>query len=245
MRKGKLCLIATSLLEFMNQDQVSPYANVGMVASYTDEAPRKVPGLLDLHRMMMLLLAEQAFGEAHILVVGAGGGLETRSLAEAQPTWQLTGVDPSPAMLELARRTIVPFSDRISLIEGTVDQAPAGPFDGATCLLTLHHIVPSERLRTLKEIHRRLKPGANIVIAGHSAPSPDPVRWMTRSVAFGNRHEVNPKAAANTAKMMAERLHLLTPAAEEAMLKEAGFQDVAMFYAAFSFRGWVGTASSE
>ena len=148
-------------------------------------------------------------------------------------------------MLELARRTIVPFSDRISLIEGTVDQAPAGPFDGATCLLTLHHIEPSERLRTLKEIHHRLKPGANIVITGHSAPSPDPVRWMTRSVAFGNRDEANPKEAANTAKMMAERLHLLTPAEEEAMLKEAGFRDVAMFYAAFSFRGWVGTASSE
>jgi tRNA (cmo5U34)-methyltransferase len=42
--------------------------------------------------------------------------------------------------------------------------------------------------------------------------------------------------------MMTERLYLLTPAAEEAMLKEAGFQDVALFYAAFSFRGWVGTA---
>jgi tRNA (cmo5U34)-methyltransferase len=226
----------------MKQDQISPYANVSMVASYTDDAPQKVPGHLDLHRMMMLLLAEKAFGKAHILVIGAGGGLETRAIAEAQPAWQLTGVDPSPAMLDLARRTIVPFSDRISLIEGTVDQAPAGPFDGATCLLTLHHIAPSERLRTLKEIHRRLKPGANIVIAGHSAPSPDPIRWMTRSVAFGNRDEADPKTAAKTAEMMTERLHLLTPAAEEAMLKEVGFQDVALFYAAFSFRGWVGTA---
>lgn len=229
----------------MKQDQISPYANAGMIASYTDEAPCKVPGLLDLHRMMMLLLAEQASSDAHILVIGAGGGLETRALAEAQPGWQLTGIDPSPAMLDLARRTIVPFSDRISLIEGTVDQAPAGPFDGATCLLTLHHIAPSERLRTLKEIHDRLKPGANIVIAGHSAPSPDPGRWMTRSVAFGNRHEADSKAAAKTAKMMAERLHLLTPAEEEAMLRGAGFRDVAMFYAAFSFRGWVGTASSK
>jgi tRNA (cmo5U34)-methyltransferase len=229
----------------MKQDQISPYANVGMIASYTDDAPRKVPGRFDLHRMMMLLLAEQASDEAHILIIGAGGGLETRALAEAQPGWQLTGVDPSPAMLDLARRTIVPFSDRISLVEGTVDQAPPGPFDGATCLLTLHHIAPSERLRTLKEIRSRLKPSANIVIAGHSAPSPDPVRWMARSVAFGDRHGADAKAASNTAKMMAERLHLLTPVDEEAMLKEAGFQDIAMFYAAFSFRGWVGTASSE
>lgn len=226
----------------MKPDNISPYTNAGMIASYTDDAPRKVPGLVDLHRMMLLLLAEQASDDAHILVVGAGGGLETRALAEAQPSWRLTGVDPSPAMLDLARRTIAPFSDRIFLVEGTVDKAPAGPFDGATCLLTLHHIEPSERLLTLKEIHHRLKPGANIVIAGHSAPEPDSIRWMTRSVAFGNRQGIDPKASAHTGKMMAERLHLLNPAEEEAMLKEAGFQDVAMFYAAFSFRGWVGTA---
>ncbi|WP_231995717.1 class I SAM-dependent methyltransferase [Pseudomonas mucidolens] len=238
-------MIAPTLQDFMKQDHTSPYANAGMIASYTDDAPRKVPGLADLHRMMMLLLAEQAPSGAHILVLGAGGGLETKALAEAQPSWQLTGVDPSPAMLDLARRTIVPFSDRISLVEGTVDQAPAGPFDGATCLLTLHHIERSERLRTLKEIHRRLKPGVNIVIAGHSAPEPDPIHWITRSVAFGDRRGLDPATAANTGKLMAERLHLLTPAEEKEMLQEAGFLNVAMFYAAFSFRGWVGTARSR
>ena len=213
-----------------------------MIASYTENAPLKVPGLADLHRMTMLLLAEQAPGDAHILVLGAGGGLETRALAEAQPSWQLTGVDPSPAMLDLARGTTAPFADRIRLVEGTVDQAPAGPFDGATCLLTLHHIERSERLRTLKELHRRLKPGANIVIAGHSATQPDPIRWMTRSVAFGDRGGMDPETAAKTGKLMTERLHLLSPAEEEKMLQEAGFRDVAMFYAAFSFCGWVGTA---
>lgn len=229
----------------MKQDQTSPYANAGMIASYTDDAPRKVPGLADLHRMMMLLLAEQAPSEARILVVGAGGGLETRAFAEAQAGWQLTGVDPSPAMLDLARRTISPFSDRVDLIEGTVDQAPAGPFDGASCLLTLHHIERSESLHTLREIRRRLKPGANIVIAGHTAPGQDPVRWMTRSVAFGSRRGSEQAAAAVTGKMMAERLHLRTPAEEEEMLQEAGFLNVEMFYAAFSFRGWVGTAGSR
>jgi tRNA (cmo5U34)-methyltransferase len=236
---------ALTLQECMQLDQTSPYTHAGMIATYGDDALRKVPGLADLHRMTMLLLAEQAAGDAHILVLGAGGGLETRAFAEAQPGWRLTGVDPSPAMLDLARRTIVPFSDRISLVEGTVDQAPAGPFDGASCLLTLHHIEPRERLRTLKELHHRLKPGANLVVAGHSAPEPDPIRAMTRSVAFGDRRGIDPAAAADTAKMMTERLHLLTPSEEEAMLKEAGFQDVAMFYAAFSFRGWVATASTR
>jgi tRNA (cmo5U34)-methyltransferase len=230
--------------ESRKADQTSPYANAGMIASYTDDTPRKVPGLSDLHRMTMLLLAEQTSAAAHILVLGAGGGLESRALAEAQPDWRITGVDPSPAMLDLARRTVAPYSDRIRLIEGTVDDAPAGPFDGATCLLTLHHIERGERLRTLVELRRRLKPGANIVVAGHSAPQPEAMRWMTRSVAFGDRQGIDPATAAGIGKMMTERLHLLTPTEEEAMLREAGFHHVAMFYAAFSFRGWVATAAS-
>lgn len=221
----------------------APFINPVAVASYAANAPRKVPGLADLHRMVMLLLAEQAREDAHILVVGAGGGMETRAMAEAQPTWHFTGVDPLPAMLDLARQTLTPFADRVDLIEGTIEQAPTGPFDGATCLLTLHHLDRDERLRTLKDIHCCLKPGAKLVVAEHAAPGPDPERWMTRSVAFGDREGLDWVKAAATGRMMMERLpSLLTPAQEEDLLREAGYTDVELYYAAFSFRGWVGTA---
>ncbi len=223
----------------------APFANPATVVSYATNTPRKVPGLADLHRMTMLLLAEEAPEDAHILVVGAGGGMETKAMAEAQPAWRFTGVDPSPAMLNLARQTLAPVCDRVHLIEGTVDQAPTGPFDGATCLLTLHHLDRDERLRTLKDIRRRLGPGTRLVIAEHSAPGPDPERWITRSVAFSVREGLDWARAAATGRAMMERLTLLTPAQEEDLLREAGFQDVALYYAAFSFRGWVATAGKE
>lgn len=220
----------------------APFTNLATVASYAANAPRKVPGLADLHRMVMLLLAEDAPADAHILVVGAGGGMEIKAMAEAQPTWHFTGVDPSHAMLDLARQTLKPFADRVDLIQGTIDQAPAGPFDGATCLLTLHHLDRDERLRTLKDIHCRIRPGTMLVVAEHSAPGPDPERWMTRSVAFGDREELDWAKAAATARMMMEHLPLLTPEQEGDLLREAGFTDIELYYAAFSFRGWVGRA---
>ena len=37
-------------------------------------------------------------------------------------------------------------------------------------------------------------------------------------------------------------LPLLSPDDEEALLREAGFTDVTLFYAAFTFRGWVALA---
>lgn len=200
------------------QDKHPAFATQAAVASYVEDTPRKVPGLADLHRMTMLLLAEHAPDAAHILVVGAGGGMETRAMAEAQPEWRFTGVDPSAAMLDLARRTLAPFTDRVDLLEGTIDRAPAGPFDGATCILTLHHLDRSARLHTLREIRHRLKPGAIVVVAGHSAPGPDPERWMTRSAAFADRSGLDWAKAQATGKMMAERLALLSPVCAETVI---------------------------
>jgi tRNA (cmo5U34)-methyltransferase len=209
------------------------------VASYAKNARRNVPGLDDLHRMVMLLLAERAGEAAHILVVGAGGGMETSAMAEAQPTWRFTGVDPSPAMLDLAKDVVRPFAKRVDLIEGTVDQLPAASFDGATCLLTFHHLDRKDRLRTLREIRGRLKRGACLVIVEHTAPGPNPERWMTLSAAFRDLEGPDWANARATGRTMTERLSLLTPAEEADLLHEAGFVEVALFYAALSFRGWV------
>lgn len=221
------------------------FANPAAIASYVENARRNVPGLEDLHRMVMLLLAEHARGPSHILVVGAGGGMETRAMAEARPDWRFTGVDPSGAMLDLARQTLGPLTQRVDLLEGTVDQAPGGPFDGATCLLTMHHLDEQQRLHLLRETRARLRPGAPLVTVEHAAPSPDTSRWMSRSVAFSDRGGPDWDKARVFGQRMAEHLTLLSAEAEQALLQDAGFENVEMFYAAFSFRGWVATASRK
>lgn len=222
---------------------MQPFNDAAMVAEYTETTPRKVPGLADLHRMTMLLLAEAAPRDARILALGAGGGLELRAFAEAQPSWRFVGVDPSGPMLEIARGLLSPFEDRIELQQGNIDSAPPGPFDGATCLLTLHFLDKAERIATLEAIRRRLRPGAKLVVAHHSAPEgAEPRLWLSRSAAFGDRSGVDFERAWASSAAMAERLRLLAPEDEAAVLKAAGFADVALFYAAFSFRGWVASA---
>lgn len=221
----------------------NPFSNPSAVAEYASETPLKVPGLSDLHRMVTLLLSERAPRDARILVAGAGGGLELKVMAEAQPDWTFTGVDPSGVMLDAARKTVGPHADRIDLIQGTVADVRVEPFDGATCLLVLHFLDRAARLQTLKDIHRRLRPGAHLVVAHHSYPDGGEIRrWLSRSAAFADRTGINPTRAAASAATMAERLPILSTSQEEALLREAGFQDVELFYAAFSFRGWVASA---
>lgn len=191
----------------------------------------------------MLLLAEKAPVDARILVVGAGGGLELKAFAEAQRQWRFVGVDPSAEMLDLASRTLGPQRSRIELQLGLVDAAPPGPFDGATCLLTLHFLSKDARLHTLREIRRRLRRDAALVVAHHSYPqSGDPKLWLSRSLAFAGRTDADLTRVSASATAMAERLPILSVPEDEALLQEAGFVDVALFYAGFTFRGWTATA---
>jgi tRNA (cmo5U34)-methyltransferase len=49
-----------------------------------------------------------------------------------------------------------------------------------------------------------------------------------------------PAASAESASAaIGERLPVLSPEQDEALLRDAGFADVALFYAGFTFRGWV------
>ncbi len=86
------------------------------VARYAEGPRRFVPGLDALHRMTGILLAERAPEDGRILVLGAGGGLELRALAEMQPHWRFTGVDPAGEMLALARRTAANAAGRLVLV---------------------------------------------------------------------------------------------------------------------------------
>jgi len=174
-----------------------------------------------------------------VLVLGAGGGLELKAFAEAQPGWRFCGVDPSAEMLGLAERTLGSSASRVALHAGYIDSAPAGPFDAATCLLTLHFVPEDERRRTVTEVHRRLRPGAPFVVAHHSFPQHEgeKTKWLARYAAFAGVPAANRES---TIAAMSERLPLLSPEQDEAILRDAGFRDVALFYAAFTFKGWVG-----
>lgn len=205
---------------------------------------RLVPGFHHLQRMAALLLAERVRDDARLLILGAGGGLELKAFAEMQPGWSFDGVDPSAEMLALAKRTLGPLVSRVRLHEGTIHGAPEGPFDGATCLLTLHFLSADERLRTLVDVRRRLKPGAPFVVAHHSFPRGvgEKVLWLERYAAFATASGLPATQARRAAAAIGERLPVLSPEEDEALLREAGFRDVALFYAGFTFKGWVAYA---
>lgn len=225
-------------------DPHTAFSDAAAVASYADRTRRLVPGWDGLQTMATLLLAERAPADARVLVVGAGGGAELNAFATTHAGWRFTGVDPSAPMLELARTALGEQASRVDFHEGYVDTAPAGPFDAATCLLTMHFVPHDQRLPTLREIRRRLTPGAPFVLAHMSFPQAPGERdtWLARYVAFASASGVEQENARRAADAIRGTLPLLSPDDEEALLAQAGFSGTRLFYAGFTFRGWVTTA---
>ncbi|WP_347138017.1 hypothetical protein [Paracoccus sp. SSK6] len=91
-------------------------------------------------------------------------------------------------------------------------------------------------------MRRRLKPGAPLVVAHHSIPEAEKALWLNRHAGFAASSGVPTEQTRHAASAIAAHLPTLAPEQDEGLLRQAGFSNVALFYAAFTFRGWVATA---
>lgn len=100
-------------------------------------------------------------GSERLLDLGCGPGL--LSLGFAPYVGEVTGVDPEPAMLEAARRTVA--GERVRFIEGTAEALPddIGSFRLITIGRALHWM---DRERTLATLGRVLDADGTILICG-------------------------------------------------------------------------------
>ena len=224
------------------------YADEAFAARYAADGPAQfVPGYHVMHQMAAQLIAESVPGKAEILVLGAGGGLEIASFAQAMPAWQFVGIDPSSEMLAQARATVerVSATDRVAWVEGYISDAPERPFDAATCLLTLHFMRDNgEKLVALERIRARLKPGAPFILVD-LCMDPGAVDFDFRRGRY-SRFALDSGAAKDDVERTHERLktvlNTVSAGRNEALLSEAGFSGLEIFYAGLSWRGWVARA---
>jgi len=223
------------------------FEQADFVERYLEQGPPAfMPGHGGVLQMAGILLGERAPAEARVLVVGAGGGLETRALGLMQPAFRFVGVDPAPRMLALARTVIgAALAERVELVEGTVDDAPPGPFDAATCILVLG-LIPDDgsKAETLRGIHRRLRPGAPFVLVDHCLDpgGPDFERGLARYGAYARASGVDPEVVGQAQEQLRTSSALVFAERDVALLCEAGFRDPEVFYVGMAWRGWLVSA---
>lgn len=127
-----------------------------------------------------------------VLDVGCGTG--TQLAAYQRAGCRVTGIDASPAMLEIARRRLGEAAS-LTVGDGAHMPYPGQSFDLVLAATVLHEMPPAVRTATLGEMKRVLRPGGRILLIDFATGHARPVRgWISRAViaaselAAGRRH---------------------------------------------------------
>jgi tRNA (cmo5U34)-methyltransferase len=239
----------------------SPLAPEGVVQaglepgeeSYDRIVPCLIPGYSSLARLAVALLATSPLGSstgAEVLVAGCGSGTELLEARAQRPDWQLTGLDPAPAMLDLARRRLGPAA-AIHWHQGTVEELDGtARFDGALAVLVLQSLADDgSKLAFLSAMARLLKPGAQVVLVdlmqAERSPLQDQLQLARRGFQRASGMPILDPAlqagtvTGQTVAALTEGLHPIGLSRLTALVAAAGFLDPAPVFQALDVEGFL------
>src|SRR6266511_3070526 len=125
-------------MNMSDTSSVSPqYFDASRSTQYDMKIKASMPGYEAIHGMTKDFLRLALPETAHILVVGAGTGMELVTLGISNPGWCFTAVDTSPEMIELCRNSIrcAGLEERVKIHAGPIHELPPCElFDAATSI---------------------------------------------------------------------------------------------------------------
>jgi ubiquinone/menaquinone biosynthesis C-methylase UbiE len=120
-------------------------------------------------------LIDQAdiFPGQNILDLGAGTGTLAIQVKERHPKTIVHAVDGDPRVLDLARRKAFDAGVDIDFQEGLSYSLPYenGTFDRVVSTLFFHHLNWTDKVLTVNELFRVMRPGAELHVADWGRPS--------------------------------------------------------------------------
>jgi tRNA (cmo5U34)-methyltransferase len=230
----------------MNDDleaAIQRYFDADLAAGYEERVRGRIPAYDTLHELAADLVAGALSAEARVLVVGAGTGEDAVRCARLGAGVRVTAVEPSGAMSRMAADRIARegLERQVSLVEGRVTAAPLEPFDAVTAILVMHFI-PDDGAKAacLREIARRMKPGALLVTADMvGARDTSPFESMLSAWSrWRARRGADAAELAAYFHRVRHELQIVTEERYRTLLFEAGFSDITRFFGAFAVAGY-------
>jgi ubiquinone/menaquinone biosynthesis C-methylase UbiE len=119
--------------------------------------------------------------DSRILDLGCGTGTLTILLKKTFPKITVVGLDGDPKVLQIARKKTLNESLSIAFDEGMAYSLPYEDhtFDVVVSSLVFHHLTREDKLRTLEQIFRVLRPGGALLIADFGEPKTFMMKFIT------------------------------------------------------------------
>lgn len=128
-----------------------------------------------------------------VLDLGCGTGELAVLVATRHPGVRLSAIDPDPRALARAADKVRRTGLEVSFARGFGDALPwsDASFDRVVSSLVLHHLTTAEKLATLAEVRRVLRPGGEFHALDFGPPRGRLDRALTHLVHHGDRMEDN------------------------------------------------------
>ncbi len=157
-------------------------------------------------------LVEQArIAKGHrVLDLGCGTATLTILIKKAHPGAEVMGIDGDRKILEIAKDKVRKEGLEIPIYESMAFDLPCRDdyFDRVFSSLVFHHLTRDDKSRTLREIHRALKPGGELHVADFGKPR----NALMHTISLIVRHF----------EEVSDNVHGLLPE----MFRKAGFEQV-------------------
>ncbi len=177
-------------------------------------------------------------GYKKLLVTGCGTGNEILALGDSLNNWQVTGIDPSPEMLEQAKVRLSNYGN-VRLKNCQVTQLPEDEFYGAATLILVLHFLKDNgsKLDLLTQISDRLEQGAPFImldITGSSWQIHKNLDMLSRLIQDG----VDSEDLKKRMKRIETELFYVPEERLTELLMQAGFEKPVRFYQNTIYMGW-------
>ena len=129
--------------------------------------------LLRLEKARTVLLDQARLQPlSRVLEIGCGTGSFCVLIKRLHPDVEVLGLDPDPKALARARRKAEQAGVSIQFDQGFSDSLPydEGAFDYVLSSMMFHHLKLEEKEKTLREVHRVLKPGTLFAMLDFKKP---------------------------------------------------------------------------
>jgi len=117
-----------------------------------------------------------------VLDIGCGTGTLAVLIKRLYPQVEVAGLDPDPKALGRARRKAERADVAVQFEQGFADKMNHGSasFDVVLSSFMFHHLKPEEKVGTLREVRRVLKPGGRLLLLDFDVPEHGAHRGLQR-----------------------------------------------------------------
>lgn len=174
----------------------------------------------------------------NLLSVGCGTGNEIEQFCN-DDEWQITGIDPSPEMMQQAAAKLKNYQN-VQLFQGTVEQYRPSKLYGAASLLLVLHFMKDDgsKLQLLTQIAQKLEPKAPLIlldITGSKTQIKDNLNIL-KLLLPKDFPEVD---IAKRFHRIEHELHAVSEERLSHLLHEAGFGRPCRFFQTSIYMGWM------